>query len=95
MMQKRDHIKKPDKPLNGIDMTEDMRHISVPQGQSCQTLPTVRCPDKDGRFCVYNIIHITPVETEYACPACGKVVKRDVFTTGGWKTLFLDRSHEL
>jgi hypothetical protein len=95
MMQKRDHIKKPDSLCSGIEMTEDIKCIRVPEGQSCKTLPRVLCPEKEAEFCVFNIIQITPVEMDYACPACGKVIKRDVFTTGGWKTLVLDKSHEL
>lgn len=94
-MQKRDHIKNPDKPSAGIDVTDEMRRISVPGGQSCRTLPRVRCPDRGGEFCVFNLVQVTPVETDYSCPACGKVVKRDVFTTTGWKTLVLDRRHEI
>ncbi len=94
MMQKIDHIKKPDDLRQpGIEMTDELKHIQVPGEQSCRTLPKVRCPVKGTKYCVFSITRVTPVETDYACPACGVVIKKDVFTTAGWKTLVLDKKH--
>jgi len=77
-----------------VRLTDEMRRMPVPKGQNCVTLPRVKCPVKDDEYCPYDIILITPAGMDYACPSCGEVVKKDVFTTGGWKTRVLDRRHE-
>lgn len=78
-----------------IRMTDKMRRMPLPKGQGCVNLPRVKCPVKDGEYCLYDIIRITPAEIDYACPSCGEVVKKDVFTMDGWKTLLLDKRHEV
>ena len=90
-----DHSKKPaaESPPD-IHLTDAMRRVPISKGQDCAKLPSVKCPVKNGYYCLFIIVNITPVETDYACPSCGEVVKKDVFTMGGWKTLVLDRRHE-
>ena len=80
-------------PPPDVRLTGDMRHVPV-RDPGCARLPKVKCPVRDGEYCLFSLVRITPVEMDYACPACGEVVKKDVLTTGGWKTLVLDRKHE-
>jgi hypothetical protein len=95
MRQKKDYIRKPDMVSEpDIRLTDEMRRLPLKK-EGCVNLPRVKCPVKDGEYCLYDITRITPSETDYACPSCGQVVKKDVFTTGGWKTLVLDRRHEV
>ncbi len=94
-MRKNDRLRNPDMASRpDIHLTEEMRRLPMPKEQSCRAFPKVKCPVKGSEYCVYDLRRITPVETDYACPACGEVIKKDVFTTGGWKTLVLDRRHE-
>lgn len=93
MANKIDHLKHPDHSrLPGFLMSEELKNIRVP-GQTCDTMPKVQCPVSSGTYCVYDITEVMPEEIDYKCPACGTMVKKDVLTTSGWKTLVLDMRH--